>query len=517
MVLDSYTNMLDGSFTQPMGRFVALERNEWSRGESTKMPTTDANNIVDMIRTVVGEANVLTQAEDVAGYLEDWTGMYHSTALAVVRPAATAEVAEIVKLCNAHDVPVVPQGGRTGLCGGGVPTEGRPSVVVSLTRMNVVRSIDTASRTVVAEAGIVLETLHGAVLEHGLIFPLVFGAKGSCTIGGNLSTNAGGSNVVRYGNTRELCLGIEAVMPDGSVINALTGLRKDNTGYDLKDLLIGAEGTLGIITAAVFKLAPMPSARSTAFLSVVSLEAATEVLNRLQDHTGGGVEAFEYMPKPAVDVICKAFPDIRRPLEDPAETGILVEVASSRPHDTEELPDGSIRLEAEVMELLGALMEDGLVLDAMVAQSEQQRADLWKMRESILESITEAGPAYHLDISLPLAQVAPFVEEMDAEMARLGFQPLTVGHLGDGNLHYALSAAEGQVWESLPLEDAREKVFGLLVQLNGSFSAEHGIGQSKLSVMTKLKESTQLAVMRTIKSALDPNNIMNPGKLVPQE
>lgn len=477
----------------------------------------EADDFVDACREIVGESHVLTQATDITGYLTDWTGQYRAIALAVVRPGSTAEVAAIVRLCNAHDIAVVPQGGRTGLCGGGVPTPGRMSVIVSLTRMNAIRSIDEASRTVVAEAGVVLEMLQDAALDHDLIFPLMFGAKGSCTLGGNLSTNAGGSNVVRYGNTRELCLGIEAVMPDGSVVNALTGLRKDNTGYDLKDLLIGAEGTLGIITAAVFKLFAAPKARSTAFLSVRDLEAALTVLNRLQDQTGSSVEAFEYVPQQTLDVICKVFPDMRRPLEDPATTGILIEVASARPSDAESLDNGGNRLEAEVMELLGALMEEGLVLDAMVAQSEQQRADLWKMRESVLEAITESGPAYHLDISLPLACLSRFVEEMDAEMDQHGFLPLTVGHLGDGNLHYALSASDGQDWDALPLEAAKEKVFSLLTELTGSFSAEHGIGQSKLSVMSKLKEPAQLAVMHSIKKALDPNNVMNPGKLLPPE
>ncbi len=475
----------------------------------------ETDNLLDAMASVVGEANVLTDPGHTADYLVDWTRVYSSSALAVVTPKTTAEVAEIVKLCGSRNIAVVPQGGRTGLCGGGVPVAEHRSVVVSLKRMNAIRSLEPASRTVVAEAGVVLEVLHEAALEHGLVFPLVFGAKGSCTIGGNLSTNAGGSNVVRYGNTRELCLGVEAVMPDGSVINALTGLRKDNTGYDLKDLLIGAEGTLGIITAAVFKLFPAPIVRTTAFLSAASLEAALEILNRLQDQTGGGVEAFEYMPQPAVDVICKAFPETRRPLEGAAATGILVEVTSSRPHDAEEMEDGSIRLETEVLELMGDLMEKGLVLDAMLAQSDQQRAGLWKMRESILEAITRSGPSFHLDISLPLAQIAPFVEEMDREVARLGFQPLTVGHLGDGNLHYALSAAEGRDWDQLPLETAKEQAYALLRKLKGSFSAEHGIGQSKLSVMSELKEPSQLTVMRTIKRALDPKNIMNPGKLLP--
>ncbi|MFK8076748.1 MAG: FAD-binding oxidoreductase [Granulosicoccus sp.] len=473
------------------------------------------SNIVEDIQAIVGGEYVLTNPNDVAGFVTDWTGQYRSSALAVVSPCTTAEVADLVKLCNARNVSIVPQGGGTGLCGGGVPVAGSSSIIVSLKRLNAVRTFDKASRTVTVEAGVVLETLHELALEHDLIFPLMFGAKGSCSIGGNLSTNAGGSNVVRYGNTRELCLGIEAVMPNGSVVNALTGLRKDNTGYDLKNLLIGAEGTLGIVTAAVFKLFPAPNARATAFLALNKLDAAPTVLNRLQDVTGGGVEAFEYMPQPAVDVICKVFPATRRPLEGQVPNGILVEVASSRPDDSEKQDDGIISLESAVTAVLAELMDEGLVVDAMIAASEQQRRDLWKMRESMLEAITESGPAYHFDISLSLASIAPFVEAMDVEMKQLGFQPLTIGHLGDGNLHYALSAAENQDWNALPLDIATEKVFATLKEMKGSFSAEHGIGQSKLSVMSKMKEPSQLAVMRSIKEALDPNNIMNTGKLLP--
>lgn len=482
----------------------------------TELTRSDlADEILDRFRAIVGRGNVLDQPSDMAAYLTDWTGQYSSTALAVVRPISTEQVSKIVKACAVDGVAVVPQGGRTGLCGGGVPMGERPSIVLSLARMNAIRSFDQAARTVTVEAGTVLEALYDAAIEHELIFPLMFGAKGSCSIGGNLSTNAGGSNVVRYGNTRELCLGIEAVMPDGSIINALSGLRKDNTGYDLKNLLIGAEGTLGIITAAVFKLFKQPKTRVTAFLSVSSLEAATDVLNRLQDRTGSAVEAFEYMPAHAVDVICEQFQDIRAPLSSPAETGILAEVASSRDLDAEPLADGGTRLTEDVVTLLGGLVESGTVLDAMVAQSEQQCSDLWQMRESILEAITKNGPAYHLDISLPLSNVATYVKEMDRAVADMGFAPITVGHLGDGNLHYALSAAEGRDWPTLPLEAAKRRAFELLTKLNGSFSAEHGIGQSKLDVMRQIKQPSQLAAMRAIKQALDPNNIMNPGKLIP--
>jgi FAD/FMN-containing dehydrogenase len=479
----------------------------------------EKGNVLGMLedlQAIVGPAYVLTESVDVADYLTDWTGQFSVADVPVVRPRDTKEVAQVVQYCNAHGIAVTPQGGRTGLCGGGVPMDHGPAIVLSLTRLNAIREIDVAARTVVVEAGAILETLHEKTLEHGLVFPLMFGAKGSCTVGGNLSTNAGGSNVVRYGNTRELCLGVEAVMPDGSIINALTGLRKDNTGYDLKNLLIGAEGTLGIITAAVFKLVPQPVTAVTAFLSVASLEAATDVLNLLQDFSGGAVEAFEYMPKDMVATILEQFPDMRAPLAEPAASGILVEIASSRAMDAEPLPDGSTRLVEGVMGVLGDLMERELVLDAMIAQSEQQRADLWSMRESILEAITKSGPAYHFDLSLPLSKVAGFVAEMNVVSADLGFRPVIVGHLGDGNLHYAMTAGQVREWADLPLPQAKEILFDLLAKLNGSFSAEHGIGQSKLDVMADMKEPAQLVVMRAIKAALDPNNIMNPGKFLPE-
>lgn len=466
---------------------------------------------------VVGAAHVLDGAVDQAAtYCRDWTGQYAGVPLAVVRPKTTQEVSDIVNLCRAHGVSIVPSGGRTGLCGGGVAVGDSTSIVLSLERMNEVRDMDAAGRSVTLEAGVVLQTAQEKALEQGLVFPLTFGAQGSAMIGGALSTNAGGSNVVRYGTTRDLCIGIEAVLPDGSIIDALTGLRKDNTGYDLKDLLIGAEGTLGIITAAVFKLFPRPVTRTTGFLSLRSLKDAPRVLNVLQDCTGGGVEAYEYMPAPAVDVICREFPKTRRPLDAPAETGLFFEVVSSRQDDAEVGQDGETRLQHLVFAALEGLMEEAVIIDAMIAQSEQQRLDLWTMRESILEAITANGPAYHTDISLPLAAIAEFVATMDAAMHDLGFQPLTVGHLGDGNLHYALSAAEGRDWDALPLGQAKQQIFTLLSRLNGSFSAEHGIGQSKLDVMRKLKSASQLGAMRAIKRALDPDALMNPGKFLPE-
>lgn len=480
-----------------------------------KLPSTfSPEAFLASCRAIVGDNHVLTLHQDVENYTKDWTGRYTGEAVAVVRPASTEQVAEIVKLCGEAGVAVVPQGGNTGLCGGGIPVEGQPSIVLSTGRMNAIRSLDPAGRTVIAEAGVILENLQNAALEHGLIFPLMFGAKGSCTIGGNLSTNAGGSNVVRYGNTRELCLGIEAVLPDGSVIKALDGLRKDNTGYDVKDLLIGAEGTLGIITAAVFKLFPEPVIRSTAFLSVASFDAALEILNSVQDHLGGNVEAFEYVPQPVIDAVCRHMQGLRPPLAGPVDIGILIEVASSRRDDAAEAADGVSALSNGLTEILSQLMERGVILDAVFATSERQRADLWKMRESVLESITADGPAYHLDISLPLANVSAFMAAMDAKADALGFRPLTIGHLGDGNLHYALAARNPDEWHALPLEEAKAFALDLLGTLGGSFSAEHGIGQSKAALLRERKQPSQIAMMKTIKMALDPENIMNPGKML---
>lgn len=470
------------------------------------------------LREIVGESQVLKgDAVAAAPYCKDWTGQFSGTPIAVVRPESTSQVAAIVKLCHDHGTSMVPTGGRTGLCGGGVPIGNGDCIVVSLERMNAIRAVDVGARSITLEAGVILQTAQEQARELGLAFPLTFGAQGSAMIGGVLSTNAGGSNVVKYGTTRELCIGIEAVLPDGSIIDGLAGLRKDNTGFDLKDLLIGAEGTLGIITAAVFKLSPLPRVRTTGFLSLASVADAPTVLNALQDRTGGAVEAFEYMPAAAVEVICREFPKTRRPLDAPAETGLFFEVASSRPDDAETGEDGDTRLQRLIFEGLETLMADGIVLDAMIAQSEQQRIDLWTMRESILEAITANGPAYHMDIALPLASVAEFVTTMDAAVADMGFVPLTVGHLGDGNLHYALTAAEGKNWTNLPLTRAKEQAFALLMRLNGSFSAEHGIGQSKLDVMRNFKQASQLDAMRKIKKALDPDDLMNPGKFIPEE
>lgn len=481
---------------------------------SEQPQTADDSKIIAELSQAIGAKNLLQTPDDMAPFSTDWTHHFSSAPLAVARPHTSNEVSQIVQICAEHKIAIVPQGGNTGLCGGSIPTQNRKSIILSLSRMNKIRAIDPVARTATVDAGVVLEVLQKKVAELDLLFPLMFGARGSCTIGGNLSTNAGGSNVIRYGNTRELCLGIEAVLPDGSIINALTGLRKDNTGYDLKNLLIGAEGTLGIITGAVVKLAPQPKVRATAFLSLAALKDAGDILNKIQDTLGGTVEAYEYMPRPIIEAICSAFPDIRAPLEQPAEVGILLEVASSRMDDCAELDDGTIALETRLLETLSELMESEHILDATFASSEQHRLELWHMRESVLESIGASGTAYHLDIALPLSNIDGFIKKMDVKAQAEGFRTLTIGHLGDGNLHYALLAEKGRDWDSLDLDGTKAFAFELLAKMNGSFSAEHGIGLTKKDLLNTYKEPSQHQMMRLIKTALDPNNIMNPDKMV---
>ena len=484
--------------------------------EVQEIGKTDDATFIAACRAEIGADQVVT-GPDMAPYLRDWTGKYEGQALAVLRPRSTEDVAKAVSLCADRHVSVVPQGGRTGLCGGGVPMPNARSIILSLERMRTIHEIDEDARTMTLEAGVVLEAAQDAASEKGLVFPLTFGAQGSCVIGGALATNAGGSNVVRFGTTRELCLGLEAVLPDGSIVSDLAGLRKNNTGYDLRHLLIGSEGTLGIVTKAVFRLSPAPKVQVAAFLSLASLEASITALNVLQDFSGGGVEAFEYLAPQAVSSICTAFPDIRPPLEAPAEVGVFVEVASSRQVDATLSEDGTPRLQADVFAALEHLMEEGLLLDAMIAQSEQQRQNLWTLRESVLEAMMHHGPFYPTDVSLPLSKIPAFLRSVDPEIAALGFVPVTVGHLGDGNLHYALTAAPGQEWSDLPLTKAKTIIHDRVAELGGSFSAEHGIGQDKLQAMRRYKQASQLRAMSAIKRALDPLNTMNPGKLLPSE
>jgi FAD/FMN-containing dehydrogenase len=458
----------------------------------------------------LGPAHVLTGA-DMAPFCGDWTGKYTSHPSAVVRPGSTAEVVAVMRIARTHGLAVIPAGGRTGLVGG-LMTHG--GLMVSLDRMARIRALRPAARVVVAEAGTVLTTLHQAAEAQELYFPLWFGARGSATLGGVLSTNAGGSNVVRYGSTRALCLGIEVVLADGRVLDLMSELHKDNAGYALKDLFIGAEGTLGIITAAVMKLVPAPRAHATAMVALRGLDDALTLLNRLQEATGGAVAAFEYMPASYMRRLADARPDIRLPFARIHDVALLVEIATTIPEEATPRADGTVPLTDRLEGLLAALLEDGAVTDAEVARSEAQRAAMWQRRELAAEATFARKPAIDTDIALPLDRVGDFLAAMEAALPRIdpGAESLTIAHLGDGNLHYTVfPTRDDATLAEAVVTCVEDQVQGL----RGSFSAEHGIGLSKKGSMARRKDPVALQVMRAVKQALDPEGRMNPGKVLP--
>lgn len=468
---------------------------------------------LDEFAKIVGATNVLT-GDNAAPYLNDWTGGYSGEAEAVVRPASTEEVAALVKAASAAGLPITVQSGNTSVSGGSVPV--RPGgVILSMTRLNRIRSVDPAARTATVDAGVVIQTLQENVAAHGLDFPLMFGARGSAMIGGALATNAGGANVLRYGNARDLCLGIEAVLPNGRIVNDLAGLRKDNTGYDLKNLLIASEGTLGVITGAILKLTPTPKVRATAFLALSGMEAALEVLNALQDASGGLVEAFEWLPGDMTAAILENDPGLRAPLPETAETGVLVELASTRDDDAAVDDDGSVRLQNVMLNVTASLMEQGIVTDGFFATSEQQRLDLWAVREAVLETIRARGRYTSLDAALPISDIAAFLDRARPVTASAGLRAMLVGHLGDGNIHYAVTAVPGAAWDQSVVDAWESEMLDLLLDMGGTFSAEHGIGRAKARVLAGRKDPAQYEAMLSIKSALDPDNTMNPGVLLP--
>ncbi|SMX45001.1 FAD-binding oxidoreductase [Actibacterium lipolyticum] len=459
---------------------------------------------------IVGDAHVLT-GDDAAAYGKDWTGKYTCQPRAVLRPANRDQVCAIMRLASDTGTPVVPVSGKTGLAGGAF-ADG--ALMLSLERMNAIREIRPDARVAVVEAGVILSSLHDAAEAQDLIFPLTFGARGSAMVGGVLATNAGGSNVVRYGNTRDLCLGLEVVLPDGRVMDLMSELHKDNTGYDLKDLFIGAEGTLGIITAAVLKLRPKPRAYATAMVAVPTLGDALSLLNRLQEETGGAVEAFEYMPAEYMARLAECRPDLRPVFAETHAVNILVEVGATAPRDAAPQPDGSIPVATQLEEALADMLENGALLDAVVAQTQAQRAEMWERREAAAEITFSRLPLVDNDIALPLDAVGIFLERMETRLGELdkGADTITVGHLGDGNLHYAIWPSRD---DAALIDTLREAVEDIVADLRGSFSAEHGIGLSKLATMRRRKDGVALDMMAQIKAAFDPTGIMNPGKLLP--
>jgi len=465
----------------------------------------------EKLRAIVGSEHVLT-GEDAKPYLVDWRKRYQGEALAVVRPGNTQEVASVVRLCYENDVPIVTVGGNTGLCGGATPDESGRAVVVNTARMNRVRAIDTDNDTITVEAGCILKNLQDFARDAGRLFPLSLAAEGSCTIGGNLATNAGGTQVLRYGNARELALGLEVVTAHGEIWNGLRGLRKDNTGYDLRDLFIGSEGTLGIITAATLKLYPLPVAQCTALLALGSLKDAVSMLSRARAGFGASLTAFEVMAGPVLQRVVQLFPQQRIPFE--GETASSPWFALLELSDSESAEHAQDRFE----KVLGAAIEDGLVKDAAIAESVAQSQALWHLRESIPLAEAQLGKSIKHDVSIPISRIAEFVEVTNAAIQEKfpGVTNVIFGHLGDGNLHYNVARAQNQSQEELLAlqDDVYELVHASVMSFNGSISAEHGIGQLKVKELPRYKSEIEMSLMRTIKRALDPKGLFNPGKVV---
>ncbi|WP_374673647.1 FAD-binding oxidoreductase [Ideonella sp.] len=465
-------------------------------------------DFLDTLRRIVGNAHVL-HGEGLEAYEADWRKRYRGRSLAVVRPGSTAEVAAVVRACADQGVPVVPQGGNTGLVGGGVPDDSGRQVLLQLGRLHTIRAVDVDNLTLTAEAGCILQVVQQAAAEHDLLFPLSLAAEGSCSIGGNLATNAGGTQVLRYGNARELCLGLEVVTPQGEVWDGLHGLRKNNTGYDLRDLYIGSEGTLGVITAATLKLFPRPAAVVTALAACPSVDAAVALLNRARARLGAGLTGFELMERFALSLVEKHYPHMPRPLPSAPWT-VLLELAGTEDEATER---------GRMESLLGWALESALVDDAVVAESIAQSRALWHLRESIPLAQSEEGLNIKHDIALPVSAIPGFVAAMPARIAQVapGARVVCFGHLGDGNLHYNVQAPEGV--PAPPFLAAHEDALNALVydevqRLGGSISAEHGIGQLKREDLQARGHPVGLQLMRAVKAALDPSGLMNPGRVV---
>ena len=471
--------------------------------------TTSRKQFFQDLHSAIGQVNVLTDSVDHAKYVTDWFGRYTGKALAVVRPSNTAEVATVVKICAQHQVKVVPQGGNTGLVGGGIPDDSGNQIVISLDRMTQIRTLDAPGKTITVDAGVILGNIHQFVRNYSMEFPLTLGSQGSCTIGGLLSTNAGGTAVLRYGNARELCLGLEVVTASGEIWQGLRGLRKDNTGYDLRDLFIGSEGTLGIITGAVIKLVPAPKAKISALLSLNSPLEAVQFLEFAQNRTGSLLTAFELISNTCLNLVAKYFSQFPYPFNTPTPYCILLEISDNES-------------EEHAFKLLNVMLEEALDLnlisDALIPHSISQSMRFWDIREHIPLSQVEDGKNIKHDISLPISEIPQFLEQ--AEQLILKEYPnsriIDFGHLGDGNLHYNIAAPVG-VDADLFMKNKNhinELIHGLVNEMQGSISAEHGIGSAKAKELKLYKSQIELQMMKAIKFALDPTGIFNPGKIL---
>ncbi|HMY78754.1 MAG TPA: FAD-binding oxidoreductase [Thauera aminoaromatica] len=461
------------------------------------------------LRAIVGAANVLDGETDMAPFLSDWRGRYHGRARAVVRPRDTAEVAAVVAACAQAGVAMVPQGGNTGLCGGATPLADGAAVVINLARLDRVRALDPDNDTLTVEAGCTLAAVQEAAQAAGRLFPLSLASEGSCLIGGNLSTNAGGVQVLRYGNTRDLVLGLEAVLPDGRVWDGLRALRKDNTGYDLKQLFIGAEGTLGIVTAAVLKLFPAIRTRATAWVAVADPRAAVRLLGLLRAACGDRVSAFEIVGRTALGLVLRHIPGARDPLAGAPAWTVLVELSD---------PAVDAPLEAQLEAVLGEAVAQGLASDAAVAASVAQARALWALREDISEAQRIEGVSIKHDVSVPVSRIPEFLERAGAALAARwpDIRVVAFGHIGDGNLHYNLSKAVADDNATFIARTAEVNgiVHDLVCELGGSISAEHGLGQLKREEVLRYKPALEMELMRRVKQAFDPAGLMNPGKVL---
>ena len=471
-----------------------------------------AHTLIERLAAIVGGPGLITDAHDMEPYVVDWRRWYRGRTPAVVRPASTEEVSAVVKLCAETGTGVVPQGVNTGMCGGATPSAAGNEIVLALGRMNRIRELDTLNNTITADAGCILANLQQAAHDADRLFPLSLGAEGSCQIGGNLATNAGGINVLRYGNTRDLALGLEVVLPDGRVWNGLKGLRKDNTGYDLKDLFIGSEGTLGVITGAVLKLYPRPRTRLTALMAVADPAAAVQLLARLRSACGERISAFEIISRACLELVLKHIPGTREPLPQAHPWHVLVELADTSEGD-------SLRNDFERAATRAA--EEAVIRDAVIAESTAQSQALWRLRESIPEASRDEGLLYRHDISLTVSRIPQFIAAASAALERSfsGVRIICFGHLGDGNLHFNCFVP-GRLKDDPAARDASDVnrvVLDLVCQFGGSFSAEHGIGQAKRGELAYYKSALELDTMRALKRTFDPRNIMNPGKLLPNE
>jgi D-lactate dehydrogenase (cytochrome) len=474
--------------------------------------TTALPAVAAEFQSIVGDSGWLDERSDLGAYLTEWRGLYRGSTPLVLLPSSTEQVAAILRLSARHRIAVVPQGGNTGLVGGGIPhsTPDRPQILLCASRLNKIRALDAGNFSITAEAGCVLASLQAAAAHAGRLFPLSLAAEGSCQLGGNISTNAGGTAVLRFGSMRDLVLGLEVVLPDGRVLDGLRSLRKDNTGYDLKQLFIGAEGTLGVITAATCKLFPQPRTVVTAWLGVPGVSAALAVFATARDELGDDLTAFEFASQATVDLVLKNIAGTRSPLAAASPWHLLVELSSSRLDNS---------LEAQVQEFLARAQERGLVSDGVVAASGPQRDALWRLRHSMSEAQKKEGASIKHDVSVPVAGMERFLIEATAEVEKLvpGVRVVAFGHLGDGNVHFNLSQPVKADSEAFVArwDEISHRVHGIAVSHGGSFSAEHGIGALKVGELAAWRGGVPLQLMKSIKQAIDPLGIMNPGKLFP--